>query len=184
MSAQTLTLWVCVDCYHAYHEGDYTPTDQATPWALFDLSDGAPTITSQVTPGLMFGAEGCPHTDENRGEGDEHAEECERRTFSSRRCDGCGSDLAGEREAMTQWLPDPDELVTLRWTRSYLVREYQTYEVQVSRAQAEKWIEDPYLTEVDQYVCDHADPAEEWTVHLDERDLTGEGVVVEPPVSR
>ena len=36
-----------------------------------------------------------------------------------------------------------DEQVTLRWTRSYLVREFQTYEVQVPRAQAEEWIAVP-----------------------------------------
>ena len=112
MSTETITLWVCVDCYHAYHEGDYTPTDQATPWSLFDLTDGAPTIGSQVTAGRMLGDGDCPHRADDPDDAaavQDHAEECEHRTFSTSRCDGCGSHLAGDRHAMTQWLPDPED---------------------------------------------------------------------------
>lgn len=71
-----------------------------------------------------------------------------------------------------------DEQVTLRWTRSYLVREFQTYEVQVPRAQAQEWIANPG-PDADQYVTDNADPTDEWSDHVENRDLTGEGRILE-----
>lgn len=99
------TIWVCIDCYFAYHDGDYTPTDSATPFALFDLSDGARAIHQYVSPGL-FASQHSSDCDMHIHNGDAECSfdgECERDTFSSRACDACGSILAGTRDAMTVW---------------------------------------------------------------------------------
>lgn len=107
MTWDTITLWVCTDCYFAYHEGDYTKTDEmhCQPWAHYDLADGAPTMTSRgITSGLMPDehAEDCAFRTSKGREDCTYDGECEQRTFSTYRCDTCGCHLAGTRHGMTQ----------------------------------------------------------------------------------
>lgn len=100
------TLWVCTECYFAYHNGDYTKPDEAhcQPWAKYDLADGTPTMTSRgISSGLMASEHpvDCAfHT----SKGEEPCTwdgECEHQTFSTSRCDTCDCHLAGDRFAMT-----------------------------------------------------------------------------------
>ena len=87
------TIWVCLCCLFA-REGDGDGCDgnggcAGDPWA--EIPDGY-----TVTLGMFREehADGCK-------EGDEC--DCERRTFSWRPCEGCGSSLGGERQAYTLW---------------------------------------------------------------------------------
>lgn len=104
MTAETYTLWVCTDCHFAYHEGDYTPTEDATPWGLLDLSDGTPPLLMR---GIYSGLLNSEHAEDCARRTDDDAEcsfdgECEHMTFSWSACDGCGSRLGGDRHAYTQ----------------------------------------------------------------------------------
>lgn len=102
-TATPTTYWVCQDCYFAT-EGDVD--DESTPdrEPMNLISD-----TATVTVGLIADAhdDECPvwlgdpnHPDVPVREAEC---ECERQTFSWRRCDGCGSRLGGSREALTVW---------------------------------------------------------------------------------
>jgi hypothetical protein len=70
--------------------GEHCGDTHHEPWTLFEGVD-----TVEITMGLLA---------------EEHAEDCgredcdcERDTFSSTSCEGCGSKLAGERHAFTMW---------------------------------------------------------------------------------
>lgn len=103
---ETSTLWVCVDCYFAHHgvledhqlearreqEPDYEP--------LCELSD------DELSAGMLWDEHEClPDTEWDDVPGD-HECECERIDFvhgDRNPCDGCGSTLGGDREALTLW---------------------------------------------------------------------------------
>jgi hypothetical protein len=99
-------LWVCVDCYQAAHgideheRGEPYPTDPR-PWALWLDRDDMTYL--EVAPGILA-EEHAEHCDTRKGTAsDDYECECEHATFSPNPCDGCGSPLAGEREAATWW---------------------------------------------------------------------------------
>lgn len=92
-------MWVCVDCYFAYHNGDFSETADALPFSEFNLSDGAIPIHQYVTDGMSTFWCDCP-TDNNDVNWEEH-KECETRNFSSSPCGACSTFLAGTRYAMT-----------------------------------------------------------------------------------
>jgi hypothetical protein len=108
--SDTITLWVCVDCHLAYHEGEYTPEEDVQPWSLLDLSDGTPTL---ITRGIFPGLPNTEHSEDCAFRADPDQEctwdgECEHNSFSWTRCDGCGSTLGGDRHAFTQVLTDDE----------------------------------------------------------------------------
>lgn len=108
----TATLWVCTTCFFAYHEGDYNqkPDDDVQPWALYDLSDGSPTLTARgISSGLMASehADDCAFRTSDGQEDCTWDGECEQITFSRSRCDACGTHLAGTRHAMTEFYEEP-----------------------------------------------------------------------------
>lgn len=91
------TIWVCVDCLHAEVNGEELPDrDPSQPelWALWPAGSGDVTVgildeehDPECDPDVRT-YEGC---------------ECDHRTFSWSRCEGCGSTLGGERQAFTYW---------------------------------------------------------------------------------
>lgn len=92
----TSTIWVCTDCVQHAANGecggcDPTSGHDRTPLGLLD--------GEEVTLGLTTEEHDCddPETCGEDGEG------CARRGFSWSRCEGCGSQLGGDREAMTVW---------------------------------------------------------------------------------
>lgn len=93
-------MWVCVDCYMAYHNGDYSPTPDVNPFSEFDLTDGAVPIHRYVTSGMPT-VWCCCTQDDADIDWDDHVESCETIDFSGVSCGGCGSFLAGTRHAMT-----------------------------------------------------------------------------------
>jgi hypothetical protein len=89
------TVWVCVDCYlthHGYSRDELGHAPSHEP--LSGLSD-----VEHVSAGLMWAEHECGR--ESWDDGDEC--ECEHVTFSKTPCEGCGSPLAGSREALTIW---------------------------------------------------------------------------------
>lgn len=95
-NAESFRLWVCVCCMLSHANGeccedDTHGGDSIAPWTL--LSDG-----EHVTMGGAEHSEYC--TRDTDGDCD-----CEIDTYSTSRCDGCGSWLHGERHAFTLWRP-------------------------------------------------------------------------------
>lgn len=93
-------MWVCADCFMAYHTGDYSETDDALPFSEFDLSDGAIPIHQYVTSGMPTFWCACDQIDVDI-DWDDHTENCETIDFSNRPCGACSTFLAGSRHAMT-----------------------------------------------------------------------------------
>lgn len=95
------TCWVCVDCYETHHgvrEGWREAPDRE-PLNL--IAEDA-----EVTAGLLIEehAEDCEaRRAAEQGWANEVECDCERITFSKSWCHGCGSTLAGAREALTVW---------------------------------------------------------------------------------
>jgi len=95
------TIWVCQCCMLSHANGECCPDDShggdgIQPWANVDFDRFA------VWMGLAADEhdEGC----EVRITGEHSANEeceCDRNTFSTWSCEGCGSHLAGERHAFT-----------------------------------------------------------------------------------
>jgi len=87
-------IWVCVDCAIMEANGELLPDrdqSQPAPWSLW-----ADEPAGSVTLGGAEHGDWC--TLEAAGECD-----CDHIDFSTSRCDGCGSSLAGAREAATYW---------------------------------------------------------------------------------
>lgn len=89
----SITIWVCVDClmHHANGECGSCHADEGHDEEPLNLVD-----FRKVAMGMM--------RSEHRGEnfcGDVDECDCETDTFSTSRCEGCGSWLHGERHAMT-----------------------------------------------------------------------------------
>ena len=95
----TCTGWACVDCLILLANGDVPAemtADEITEWqSRIDAS----TDGFNVTLGMLRDSHECPEgTDEC---------ECETRTFSWSACDVCGSNLGGERHAVSFWRINP-----------------------------------------------------------------------------
>lgn len=90
------TVWVCVDCYVAHHYGV----------TLQGRLDGAPIkgavmsllVDYDITDGLVADQHECSAVELALGEC-----QCGELNFSKTPCEGCGSTLAGSREALTLW---------------------------------------------------------------------------------
>jgi hypothetical protein len=105
VTANHATLWVCQDCYlthHGYSADELGNTPDREPLGLLgDYGMG------NLTAGLMAEEhdDSCPVWlgDPNRPDVPVREAECdcEHDYFSSRQCDGCGSYLAGTRDALT-----------------------------------------------------------------------------------
>lgn len=91
MITDSSTLWVCVDCLLAA-EGDGSPEPpDREPWSLL----AQPAI-------VFYGMPRSEHWDLERCFDDQYGGcACEVQAFSTAACDGCGSNLAGERQAYT-----------------------------------------------------------------------------------
>lgn len=92
---EAYTVWVCVDCYLTHHgvREDNTPPDRE-PLALIPAA-------ADVFSGMAWDEHDCVNAvDIDPWRGPVECE-CERQTFSRSVCGGCGSTLAGEREALT-----------------------------------------------------------------------------------
>lgn len=94
MKANTVTIWVCIDCMFSHANGE-TSSDEAPdcePWCLIDKGD-------EVAMGIMADEHADSCTPEDREEGCD----CATDSFSWSPCEGCGSSLGGERHAFTLW---------------------------------------------------------------------------------
>lgn len=98
MAKESVTIWVCVDCimHHANGEcGGCHDDEVGHDREPLNLLDPANTAMGMTQEGHACGRQ----DDTYFGECD-----CETNTFSTSRCEGCGSWLRGERHAMTVWL--------------------------------------------------------------------------------
>lgn len=96
--------WACVDCTMFLANGETPPDwdeERTANWRR--RIEERMTGTVDVTLGRLCGEDGCEHDDPSD---EEHAAQCERDPFSRSWCDHCGERLAGERYAITGWLPD------------------------------------------------------------------------------
>lgn len=94
VTASTCVLWLCVDCHLSaagYSADELGSAPDREPLGLL----GAYGM-GNLMPGVLWPehADGCA-----RGYVDECG--CEHRPFSGSDCDGCGSQLAGSRDAWT-----------------------------------------------------------------------------------
>jgi hypothetical protein len=92
------TIWVCVDCYGAHHGLEQHGTPDREPLSLIPED-------VDVTAGLLYEEheEDCLFHTLGHDAPDDYECDCERIEFSKSPCEGCGSRLAGEREALTLW---------------------------------------------------------------------------------
>ena len=96
------TIWVCVCCMLTHANGECCASDDHGGDGCEPLSAIEPPYSVTAGMGYEDHAEDC----EVRKQGqypDNHECECERNTFSTSQCQGCGSYLHGERHAMTLW---------------------------------------------------------------------------------
>lgn len=99
------TIWVCVCCMLVHANGHKCATDCGDdPWSLW-----ADNSLYTLTMGLF-------REDHEEGCDPDDAEcECDRQTFSWSSCDGCGSNLGGERHAFTWHREKPSRAVHDRY---------------------------------------------------------------------
>lgn len=95
--SESYIIWVCQNCmlHHANGEcGDCHNPDGHEGGEPLSL------LSNQVAMGMAFDehAEDCEYRTDRLSECD-----CEEITFSTRTCQGCGSEYHGERHAMTEW---------------------------------------------------------------------------------
>jgi hypothetical protein len=83
-------IWVCVDCMLTEANGETTENPDREPWNLWKQDD------AEITMGMVREehTDGCSFDDDCG---------CDQIPFSSSDCEGCGSQLAGERHAFTWW---------------------------------------------------------------------------------
>jgi len=100
----TCTIWVCQDCmlHHANGECGSCHMDDEGTWNGHDRKPWSKTNPVNVTMGMLDEQHDCiPDWDGSRIDCD-----CGTTNFSTSSCDGCGSNLAGERHAFTLWFED------------------------------------------------------------------------------
>lgn len=97
----TATQWVCVHCFSHLVNGDCTEMDTCT-FGSGDENDPLHLFGDMhVTPGMLSEDHQC-----GRESGEDECD-CETNTFSWSACDGCGSGLGGERNAVVGWVKVP-----------------------------------------------------------------------------
>lgn len=94
MVSDYATTWVCIDCVLMAANGEATESPDRVPLNLLAGQDYALGITEDEHVTNFDHDSDCI-----RGFCD-----CEVITFSNRTCGGCGSQLAGERHAVTIWI--------------------------------------------------------------------------------
>lgn len=99
----TATLWVCSDCMHSHANGETgNESPDREPWeALFAREPEG----SFVTMGMPREEHECDWAEDPESEAWDTCE-CELSSFSWSTCEGCGSDLGGERHAFVLWSPE------------------------------------------------------------------------------
>lgn len=103
MSAQTDVFWsdgkCCQDCLFMLANGDAPADMSPEEFAAWEEGFNATTAEFHVTLGLASEdhAEECTEADRDNGC------DCETDTFSTARCDVCGSWTHGERHAVSLW---------------------------------------------------------------------------------
>lgn len=86
------TIWVCRCCMLTHANGECCANDDhggdgIQPWSAMDFSD------SHVVMGMS--------REDHSEDCDSEECDCEKNTYSTSQCEGCGSWLHGERHAMT-----------------------------------------------------------------------------------
>ena len=89
----TYPCWVCTHCFIHLVNGDCTEVDDCNPVPM-NKFEGL-----HVTPGMLREHHSCER------DAEECECDCEQISFTWAQCDGCGSNLGGEREAVTGWMP-------------------------------------------------------------------------------
>ncbi len=102
----TVPQWICTHCFIHLVNGDCTEPDTC-PWGSDDVPADAPVPMHlfegmHITPGMLSEHHECAEQFSARAE----ECDCETREFSWRFCDGCGSNLGGERHAVTGWIQE------------------------------------------------------------------------------
>lgn len=101
MDANTVTfphtIKVCVDCLMVLANGIESKSEQTA-------AEGIERIwgDTQITPGA--GTQDCGHDLNDPLQDRKHIDYCETLGFSRSWCEGCGSELGGDRHAATVWL--------------------------------------------------------------------------------
>lgn len=99
----TMPLWVCIDCFVLLVNGEVQDGCENPDQLLSEL-DGL-----EPTPGMLFRhhEDGCLYHDSPESAPiDDYECACETQSFSWSPCSGCGSNLGGERFAVTAWIDD------------------------------------------------------------------------------
>jgi hypothetical protein len=94
------TIWVCVCCMLAHANGECCDNEQHGGDGHEPLSAIEAPFTVAMGMAYEEHAEDCETRIQN-GAPDNYECDCERNTYSTSRCEGCGSYLHGERQAMT-----------------------------------------------------------------------------------
>ncbi len=105
----TVPQWICTHCFIHLVNGDCTDVMHADPDASENAcgQDGTTPLSEfgdmHVTPGMLSEE----HSEGNAFAHNSHEEcDCETISFSWSACDGCGSNLGGERYAVTGWIKE------------------------------------------------------------------------------
>ena len=92
--------WVCLHCFIHLVNGDCTEPDTCTPGSEDENDPLHEFGGMHVTSGMLPEHHECGR---ENGEGVDECD-CEEQSFSWSACDGCGSNLGGERHAVTGWV--------------------------------------------------------------------------------
>lgn len=102
MSKNLGTIWVCQCCMLTHANGECCSDEQHGGDGIEPLSGIEPPYS--VTMGMVTEEHSEDCAVRITGEHSDNEEcDCDRNTFSTSQCDGCGSWLHGERHAMTLW---------------------------------------------------------------------------------
>ncbi len=97
----TVPQWICTHCFIHLVNGDCTDIE------MCDADPGHPLSEfgdMHVTPGIRFSEHSCILGEGDGWGPDDHECDCETSTLSWHACEGCGSNLGGERHAVTGWI--------------------------------------------------------------------------------
>jgi hypothetical protein len=103
--------WACTDCLMVLANGEYPPDQTEAERNEYKSRMERCIGDSEVTLGMLASehADDCPNkkADTYNGHWDSVECSCETYSFSWSACDVCGSNLGGERHAVTYWVDDP-----------------------------------------------------------------------------
>lgn len=96
----TTTYWVCIDCHMVHHIGD--EHEVLSGLEVWNTIEDDQTYTS----GLLQEDHQCGWEEMDSNDEPPCDGECETATFSWADCEGCGTNLGGQRFAYTVWTPE------------------------------------------------------------------------------